>query len=152
MATSLTDNHTTLGIDHGTARIGLAISDPIGITARPLETVHTAKEPGGDPLPRIVALVEEHGVSAVVVGIPLRMDDSEGPQAETVRVFIGALKKVLPGDVATYEVDERLSTREAEAHLARAGKKGGRKANKELIDQTAAAVILQDFLNHHGFS
>ena len=139
------DSGTVLGIDHGAARIGIALSDPLGITARPLETIHTGET---DPLARIEQLVRDHSVKAIVIGLPLRMNDSEGPQAEAARAFAAALKPCLPDGIPIHLVDERLSTREAEKHLARSGKKGGRKANKDLIDQAAAAVILQDYLDN----
>ncbi len=136
---------TALGIDHGAARIGIALSDPLGITARPLETIHVAKEP---PLPRISKLAHDHAATKIIIGLPLHMDDTEGPQAKEARAFAAALKPLLPPDVPIFLVDERLSTKEAEKHLTRAGKKGGRKQNKDLIDQTAAAVILQDYLDN----
>ena len=136
---------TALGIDHGAARIGIALSDPLGITARPLETIHVSDQP---PLPRISELVRTHAATKVIIGLPLRMDDSEGPQAEEARAFAAALTPLLPQGVPIHLIDERLSTKEAEKHLARSGKKGGRKQNKDLIDQTAAAVILQDYLDN----
>ena len=132
-----------LGIDHGEARIGLAISDELGMLAHPLETV-----PGRDTkaaIMRIVELVREKNVSTVVLGLPLRMDGSVGTAVDKVRVFAKALTKQLPDSVSLVENDERLTTVSAWEKLHEAGRT--EKNSRHLIDQAAAIEILQDYLD-----
>jgi putative Holliday junction resolvase len=119
-----------LAIDHGMARAGVAISDPSGTIVRPLAVV----EPP-DPA-EIAALVTEHGVEAVVVGLPVSLNGTEGPQAERAREFRDALAALVAVPVETY--DERLTTRLAE-DSARAG------ANAP-ADALAAAHLLESYL------
>lgn len=133
----------TLGIDHGEARIGLAISDELGMLAHPLETV-----PGRDikaAIGRIVELVREKNVSTIVLGLPLRMDGSAGTAVEKVRGFAKALTKRLPDSVSLVENDERLTTVSAWEKLHEAGRT--EKNSRHLIDQAAAIEILQDYLD-----
>jgi len=119
-----------LALDHGTARIGCALSDPTGTLATPLPTI----EP---PEPRSVAeLVAEHGVERVVVGLPLHLSGEEGGQAGLVRTFCGELEVLLDVPVETY--DERLTTRMAEA-----SRRGGAAAAP---DSLAAAHLLETYL------
>lgn len=119
-----------LALDHGTARIGCAISDPSGTLARPLPVI----EP---PEPRSVQeLVAEHGVERVVVGLPIHLSGAEGAQAELTRSFCAELEALLDIPVETY--DERLTTRMAEASR-RAG--AGAAA-----DSLAAAHLLESYL------
>jgi putative Holliday junction resolvase len=123
-----------LALDHGTARIGCAISDPSGTLATPLPTI----EP---PEPRTVAdLVAEHEVERVVVGLPVGLSGEEGGQAGLVRTFCGELEVLLDVPVETY--DERLTTRMAEA-----SKRDGAAAAP---DSLAAAHLLQSYLTAHG--
>jgi putative Holliday junction resolvase len=129
-----------LGIDHGEARVGLAISDALGCLAHPLETVRTT-----GALDRIAAIVRERGIDTVVLGFPLRVDGTEGSAAERVRAFLERLRPRLPGGVRVVLQDESLSTRQAAEHLRHAGKKSRR--HRPVIDQAAAVVILQDFLD-----
>ena len=136
----------TFGIDFGTARIGVSASDELRMFAHPVETVSTAKT---DPIERIAHLVRERKAELIVVGLPLRMDGSEGTSAEKVRAFIKALSSRLPGtEIVT--VDERLTTKEAQEMLEASGRKPTRdnRDNQEIIDQAAAVLILQDFLDH----
>jgi putative holliday junction resolvase len=119
-----------LALDHGTARIGCAISDPSGTLATPLPTI----EP---PEPRAVAeLVDQYGVERVVVGLPLHLSGEEGSQAALARTFCGELEAVLDVPVEAY--DERLTTRMAEA-----SKRQGAAAP---ADSLAAAHLLQAYL------
>jgi putative Holliday junction resolvase len=123
-----------LALDHGTARIGCAISDPSGTLATPLPTI----EP---PEPRTVAdLVADHEVERVVVGLPVSLSGEEGGQAGLVRTFCGELEALLDVPVETY--DERLTTRMAEASK-RDGATGA-------PDSLAAAHLLQSYLAAHG--
>jgi putative pre-16S rRNA nuclease len=119
-----------LALDHGTARIGCAISDPSGTLATPLPVI----EP---PEARAVAdLVAEHEVGRVVVGLPLHLSGEEGSQAALARTFCGELEAMLEIPVETY--DERLTTRMAEA-----SKREGASAP---ADSLAAAHLLQAYL------
>jgi putative pre-16S rRNA nuclease len=119
-----------LALDHGTARIGCAISDPSGTLATPLPVI----EP---PEARSVAeLVEKHGVERVVVGLPLHLSGEEGSQAGLARSFAAELEALLDVPVEAY--DERLTTRMAEA-----SKREGARAAP---DSLAAAHLLQAYL------
>ena len=132
-----------LAIDYGEARIGLALSDELGMLAHPLETV-----PGQDKkraIARIAELAAERGASTVVIGLPLRMDGSEGTAVEKVRTFIGKLRPALGDSVEIVEVDERLSTVAAMEKLHAAGRT--EKNSRDRIDQAAAMEILQEFLD-----
>ena len=132
-----------LGIDHGEARIGLAISDELGMLAHPLETV-----PGRDTkaaIERVVEIVREKNVDTIVLGLPLRMDGSAGTAVEKVRSFAKALTKCLPDNVSLIESDERLTTIAAWEKLHAAGRT--EKNSRHLIDQAAAIEILQDYLD-----
>ncbi|MBU6301687.1 MAG: Holliday junction resolvase RuvX [Verrucomicrobia bacterium] len=133
-----------LGIDFGEVRIGLAISDGLGLFARPLETIHVTET---EPLARIAAVVRAHDIRIVVLGLPLRLDGSEGTATRKVRTFARELAPVLPEGVSIMESDERLSTVTArEKRAESAGKRRG-KGEPPPIDQVAAAVILQDYLD-----
>ncbi|MCB1085514.1 MAG: Holliday junction resolvase RuvX [Verrucomicrobiae bacterium] len=132
-----------MAIDYGEARIGLALSDELGLLAHPLETV-----PGDDKAraaARIVQLVEEKGVGTLLIGLPLRMDGSEGSAVEKVRAFEKRLRAGLPEAVEIIEVDERLSTVAAMAKLHEAGRTV--KNSRDRIDQAAAMEILQEYLD-----
>jgi putative Holliday junction resolvase len=119
-----------LALDHGTVRIGCAISDPSGTLARPLPVI----EP---PEARAVAeLVAEHGVERVVVGLPLHLSGEEGAQAGLARSFCRELEAILPVPVDTY--DERLTSR-----MADASRGGGATAARDSI---AAAHLLESYL------
>jgi len=119
-----------LALDHGTARIGCALSDPTGTLATPLPVI----EP---PHPRAVAeLVSEYDVERVVVGLPLHLSGREGTQADLARTFCGELEAMLEIPVETY--DERLTTRMAEASR--------REGAGAASDSLAAAHLLQGYL------
>jgi putative Holliday junction resolvase len=119
-----------LALDHGTARIGCALSDPSGTLATPLPVI----EP---PEPRSVAeLVAEHGVERVVVGLPLHLSGEEGSQAGLARSFCAELEALLDVPVEVY--DERLTTRMAETSR--------RQGASAAPDSLAAAHLLQAYL------
>ncbi len=130
-----------LAIDHGEARIGLALSDELGMLAHPLETIHVAKN---EPIARIAEIVENRGISTIVLGMPFRLDGSEGAAAAKVREFRENLASRLP-NAEILEIDERLSTVTAQGQLQAAGRKS--REMRGVIDQAAAVVILQDFLD-----
>jgi putative Holliday junction resolvase len=132
-----------LGIDHGTVRIGVAVSDEIGFLAHPLETV-----PGGDTeraIERLNELVTVRRIDHVVVGLPLHLDGREGEAAKRVRAFITKLRARLPDSVPIHEIDETLTTSIAYEKLGAAGKK--HRQAKPVIDQAAAVEILQSWLD-----
>jgi putative Holliday junction resolvase len=128
-----------LGIDHGDARIGVALSDPTAFLASPLCVIPNTKS----ALDEIDALVKEHGVVAIVTGLPRNMNGSYGPAAEKVRVFIGKLREKT--GLPVEEWDERLSTVSAHNALREAGLDG--KKRKHVVDKVAAQIILQNYLD-----
>lgn len=129
-----------LAIDYGAKRTGLAICDRSETIASPLTVI-----PGQyDVLQKIVKIVNAEGVEAIVLGLPLNMDDSEGPQAKIVRLFAEELKACI--DIPIHFQDERLSTFAAEEKLAPV--ELGRKKTKKHLDAVAAAQILEAFLEH----
>lgn len=127
-----------LGIDYGTKRIGLAISDGLGLTARPLEVV--ARAGLGEALHRID---QEYGIGGVVVGLPTGLGGEEGTSASEARELGSEVEELL-GVTVTY-VDERFTSRMAESALLESGMK--RRDRKETIDKVAAAIILQTYLD-----
>ncbi|MDZ4287596.1 MAG: Holliday junction resolvase RuvX [Prosthecobacter sp.] len=131
-----------LAIDHGTVRIGLAISDEMELVASPLKTVDARHE----AVREIVHVVREKHVARIVIGMPFHMNGEKGGAAERVENFAADLAKALQHEVPIEFADERLSSVEAEASLSRAGITGKRERN-EIVDQLAAVVILQDYLN-----
>jgi putative Holliday junction resolvase len=133
-----------LGLDLGEARIGIALSDPDRRVAIPLGTV-TVGSPPGDLL-AIGELVAEHGVTVVVVGIPMSMSGERGPRAQHAAAFAQALRGAVAVPVELQ--DERLSTVEAERSLRSAGVLGRRR--RAVVDRAAAAVILQSWLDSRG--
>jgi|TARA_B110000908_G_C10207575_1_gene428480 putative Holliday junction resolvase len=135
--------HPVLGIDHGEARIGLAITDPVGIMAHPLETIQVKTT---DPIERIIALVSTRQVKQLVLGLPLRMDGSEGTAAEKIRAFGRELAEKI--DLPLYYMDESLTTVAAAEKLHQAGKNA--KKQKSIIDQAAAVEILTNWLDQHS--
>lgn len=128
--------HPALGIDHGSARIGLAATDDCGILAYPVETIDCAR---ANPLERIAAVANAKRVRTLVVGLPLRMDGSEGDAAARVRAFAAQLTATLP-ELPLVFVDETLTTTSAAEKLRAAGRKA--KHHKPIIDQAAAVEIL----------
>lgn len=135
--------HPALGIDHGEARIGLAITDPVGIMAHPLETIQVKNT---DPIERIKVLVKERQVKQLVLGLPIRMDGTEGTAAEKVRAFGKELTEKI--DLPIHYIDESLTTVTASEKLHQAGKNA--KKQKAIIDQAAAVEILSYWLEQNS--
>jgi putative pre-16S rRNA nuclease len=131
-----------LGVDVGTVRVGLALSDPTGTLASPLETLRRAKN--HSDLDRLAALVVEHEVTEVVVGEPVHLSGASGASAQDANDYAQELADRIP-DVPVILIDERLSTVTAASHL----REGGIDSRKQrpVIDQAAAVVILQQFLD-----
>ncbi len=128
-----------LGVDLGAARIGLAASDPMGITAQPLDVIPN----DGDPCTAVAQRAAEIGADEIVVGLPVRLDGTKGPAAEAAESFAGELRSATGLQVTLW--DERLSTVEAQ----RAMQAGGSNSRKQRgrVDKVAAALFLQSFLD-----
>ena len=127
-----------LAIDYGTKRTGLAICDPTELIASPLEVIKDRND-----LPEYIAKVAlQEQVEAIVVGLPLNMDDTEGPQAKRVRDFATLLSQRTPLEILFH--DERLSSFDAESKMAA---HYTRKQKKNRLDAVAAASILQSFID-----
>ena len=136
--------HPALGIDHGDARIGVAATDDFGILAHPVETIDQSK---GDAIERIARLVEIRQIHTLVVGLPLRMDGSEGSSAAKVRAFANQLQQRIP-TIPLVFVDETLTTSSAAAKLREAGRNA--RQQKAIIDQAAAVEILNQWMGEIG--
>jgi putative holliday junction resolvase len=131
-----------LGLDLGSRRIGVALSDSAGTLATPYEVVTRSGDHSRDH-GRIAALADEAGAEVVVVGLPLSLDGTIGPAARLVLDEVDELRGRLGVPVVVW--DERLSTVEAERSLRAGGVKG--RARRRVVDQVAATVILQAWLD-----
>jgi putative holliday junction resolvase len=130
-----------LGLDLGEKTIGLALSDPLLSVATPLQTLKRGKfSANADEL---LALIKAHGIGGLVIGLPLNMDGSEGPSAQSARAF--ARNFAQRSDVAIVLWDERLSTAAVTRTLLEAD--SSRKRRAEVVDKMAAAYILQGALD-----
>lgn len=130
-----------IGIDAGTKTYGLALSDVTRSIASGLETIRRKKF--STDMERLFALVEEHGVTGLVLGLPRNLDGSEGPRAQATRALARNLNKLSPLPVLLW--DERLTTALAERMLIEADQT--RKRRGEVIDKLAATLILQSALD-----
>lgn len=134
-----------LALDIGEKRIGVAISDPSGRVATPLVVIDTASatRDGRD----LVRLVDDYEVESLLVGLPLSMDGSEGPQARRVRAQAERLARFVTVPITF--ADERLSSAEASRRMSEAG--ASERSQRGSVDMVAAAVFLQAYLDaHHG--
>ena len=129
-----------LGLDYGTRRIGVAVSDPLGLTAGPLEVLDAT---AGDLDDRLRNLAVDLGVELIVVGLPVGLDGREGPAALDARRFADRVAAATGLPVEVY--DERFSTVTAERVLLEAGLR--RERRKQARDRVAAAVFLQAYLD-----
>ncbi len=136
-----------IGLDLGAARIGVALSDSAGTLATPYETVTRSGDRARDHR-KIAELVAEAEAEMLVVGLPLRLDGSHGPAAEGVLAEIEELAATVGVPVETY--DERLTTVSADRSLREMKMKGA--ARRRVVDQLAAAVILQGWLDRRRSS
>lgn len=130
-----------LALDVGHKRIGVALSDPLHITAQGLQTL--ARRSLAQDLGSISELVELHDVQAIVVGLPIRLNGSLGPEADSVQQFIDELKQVV--GIPVYPWDERFTTAHAEKALLEGRVR--RAKRKTLRDQVAATLLLQNYLD-----
>lgn len=129
-----------LGLDVGGRRIGVALSDALGITAQGLETIERE-----NALVEIKDLIKEHDIKTIIVGMPFNMNGSKGESARLTDDFIALLRREMGIEVAT--VDERLTTAQGERILLEADL--SRKKRKRSIDRIAAQLILQTYLDSH---
>jgi len=130
-----------LGIDFGRARIGVAVSDELGMLAHPVETI-----PGADVISaakRVAALAREKQVARVIMGLPRHMNGAMGVAAEEVQAFAAKLRPLLLCPLVLW--DERLSTTAANRALRDAGQKT--RHTRGIVDQVAAQMILQGYLD-----
>ncbi|MDI9498442.1 MAG: Holliday junction resolvase RuvX [Bacillota bacterium] len=134
-----------LGLDFGLARIGVALSDPLGITARGIETLRWNGRDAEPALLRLEELLREHGVVGIVLGQPRRTDGRASASEAEAESFAAALTARCPLPVV--RVDERFTTVLAHRLLSELDWRGDR---RRVIDQVAAEIILQDFLNRRA--
>jgi putative holliday junction resolvase len=145
---------SVLGIDLGERRIGVAIADGPGVGARPLTTLRRGRHVGVDA-DALLALITTHGITELVVGLPIDAAGHEGPQAALTRTWLKDIRGRLGDDIAITLHDERLSSHVAEGRVGpmKRGRSGGPPSRKQRdeyrarIDREAAAVILQDALD-----
>ena len=139
-----------IGLDYGSKTVGVAISDPFGIFAQSLETIRKKDDKEFKPvLNRLNELVEEYNVSAFVLGYPKNMNNTEGIRCKLTLVFKEKLENRFPG-LAIHLEDERMTSISAQRLLIEADVR--RDKRKKLIDKTAAAIILQSYLDRVAIS
>ena len=130
-----------LALDYGTKRIGVAVSDELKIIASPLEYI--SAEPFADFLARLKEIIREKEVELILIGMPRNMDGSYGPAATKVREFVALLKDAITVPIKTW--DERLTSAQANRLLIQGNVR--REQRKEKVDKTAAAILLQSYLD-----
>ena len=133
-----------LGLDLGSKRIGVALSDPEGAIASPLTTLE--RKGGVRDLAALTELVRAHEVGEIVVGLPLHMDGRRGPEAEAAKRFARSLAEATGLPVDT--LDERWTTVEAERALRESGRRG--KKRRAVIDAVAASILLRTWLERRS--
>jgi putative Holliday junction resolvase len=135
-----------MALDIGERRIGVALSDPSQTVASPLavlDAMRIRKDPA-----ELTRLIEDYDVCRVVVGLPLSLDGSEGPQAGHVRATVGRLAQFLPPNIEYF--DERYSSSEAKRALTGSGVSA--REQRGMVDSIAAALFLQGYLDAQGTS
>ena len=132
-----------MAIDYGTKAVGVAISDEMQLTVRPLTTIRRERQQLAQVVERICALAEENEVATLVIGLPLNMDGTRGDAAARVETFIADLQRRL--SIPVVAVDERLTSYEADQMLREMGI--GERERRARSDEYAAAIILQDYLD-----
>jgi putative Holliday junction resolvase len=133
-----------LALDHGTKRIGVAVSDETRIIAQPLEYIPA--EPFAEFLVRLKTILAEKEISVILIGMPRNMDGSYGPAAEKVQTFVAVLKTAITVPIKLW--DERLTSTMANRVLIQG--KVRRDKRKEKVDAMAAAILLQSYLDVGG--
>lgn len=130
-----------LALDHGTVRIGVALSDELKTLATPLE--YLPAEPFAKLVERLRQLIREKEVELILVGLPRNMDGTYGPAALKVQEFVAALRSALTVPIQTW--DERLTSVQAHRYLAEGGIRA--RDRRQKVDQMAAAILLQSYLD-----
>lgn len=130
-----------LALDHGTRRVGVAVSDELKIIAQPLEYI--PPDPFADFLTRLREILRDQEVELILIGMPRNMDGSYGPAALKVQEFVARLKAEVTIPIKTW--DERLTSKQANRYLIQGGVR--RDQRKEKVDKTAAAILLQSYLD-----
>ena len=130
-----------LALDHGTKRIGVAVSDETKTIAQPLEFIPA--EPFADFLERLKQLIREKEVDLILIGLPRNMDGSYGPAAQKVEAFVAVLRSAITVPIKSW--DERLTSAQASRILIQGGVR--RDKRKEKVDKMAAAILLQSYLD-----
>ncbi len=133
-----------LALDHGTVRIGVAVSDELKMLAHPLEFIPA--DPFADFLVRLKEIIREKEVELILVGMPRNMNGSYGPAALKVQVFVAALKDAITVPIKAW--DERLTSVQANKILRDNKVRGDKR--KEQVDKMAAAILLQSYLDSVG--
>ncbi len=136
----------TLGIDFGEKRIGLAISDPLGILATPIETLDSSEM--DLVIPKLAETISDHVVTKIVVGIPWTLSGKSGPQTKKTFEFISLISDTF--EIPIKQIDERFTSVQAEKKLRLVDKRSRKKQKKipkGLIDSVSAAIILQTYLD-----
>ena len=131
-------------IDHGSKRIGIAVSDELKMIAQPLEYIFA--EPSTDLLARLKELIRDKEVELILVGMPRNMDGSYGPAAQKVQEFVAMLESALTVPIKLW--DERLTSAQANRLLIQGNVR--RDKRKEKVDKMAAAILLQSYLDSLG--
>ena len=133
-----------LALDHGTKRVGVAVGDELKMIAQPLEYIPA--EPFGGFMARLKELIREKEVELILLGMPRNMDGSYGPAALRVQEFAAVLKQTIGVPILTW--DERLTSAQAQRYLIQG--KVRREQRKQKVDQMAAAILLQSYLDSQG--
>ncbi|MBQ3461620.1 MAG: Holliday junction resolvase RuvX [Clostridia bacterium] len=135
----------TLGIDYGDARVGVAVSDLLGITAQGVKTI---KNTGIKKLlAELKEVIDEYKPEKIIIGLPKNMDGSEGFRAQATREFAKRLEEIYDGKIIFW--DERLSSMGAKRYLNETNTRG--KKRKEVLDTVAACIILEGYLTANPF-
>lgn len=129
-----------LCVDYGKSRVGLAVSDPLGATAQPLEVIERPKK--GSLVDAVLGVAARVEAEEIVVGLPLRLDGEEGPSAQAARQFAESMSERTEVPIVLW--DERLSTKEASRQMRSAGV--GAREQRGTVDKVAAAVVLGSYL------
>lgn len=131
-----------LGVDYGVARTGIAVTDPLGMTAQGVATIHSGKEE--KVLNEVIGYAEKYDVDTIVVGLPKNMNNTVGERGEACIAFGELLKQHTDCEVVMW--DERLSTVSAIGYLNQTNTRGAKR--KAVVDTVAAAIILQNYLDY----
>lgn len=135
-----------MGIDYGDSRVGIALSDPMGIMAHGLKTL--PNKVYSKLLDAVADIANEYEVETIVLGLPKNMNGTFGPRVEVTRTFADDLTQRLPGVTIVFR-DERLTTVEASTFLNATNTRG--KSRKNVIDTVSAEIILQSYLDSNDY-